>query len=120
MMHSDNDDAEYIGYDLCGYPFNKFFPPNEQRLGSRYGGYPSEVAEVFFYDYMVQYYGVVFSFNGKNYVIPEGDNCTLINLSDKTKTEFESRLALVKEATVDGEALLTLINEDRLDDVDVQ
>lgn len=76
-----SDDAEYIGRDLRGYPFNKIFPPNQSKYGSHHGGYPTNTQQVFFYDYMIQGYGVIFSFQGEDYTIPEYDNCCLINTS---------------------------------------
>ena len=120
MTLSEDNEIDYIGYNSNGYPFNKVFPPDAMKYGDDFYGYPSVSAGTIFYDCMVQGYGVTFSFGDKDYVIPEGENNTLVNLTDKTTTIFESIMDLVKTATIDGIPLMTLINEDRLENVDIQ
>ena len=31
-------DPDYIALDLCGYRYNKKYPPNKERFGESYGG----------------------------------------------------------------------------------
>ncbi|MCF0158512.1 MAG: hypothetical protein HUJ83_08385 [Veillonella sp.] len=120
MTSSEDNDTDYIDYDSGGYPFNKEFPPDVLKYGDDFYGYPSVSAGTIFYDCMVQGYGITFSFGNKDYVIPEGENNKLVNLTDKTNSVFESIMDLVKTATIDGIPLMTLINENRLENVDIQ
>lgn len=52
MKREDN----VVGYDLAGYPYNKKYPPNEDKFGNRYGGYGSWNKWILFYDFAVQGY----------------------------------------------------------------
>lgn len=38
----ENDPRDYVGYDLFGYPFNKKYPPNKEKYGDAFYGYPTK------------------------------------------------------------------------------
>lgn len=42
MTVVENEDADYIGRDLGGFPFNKVYPPNPSKFGSHHGGYQTQ------------------------------------------------------------------------------
>ena len=68
-------DPVYIALDLCGYRYNKKYPPNKERFGESYGGYKNNAEEVLFYDFAVQFYDVSFKYKGKSYyLLTESDH----------------------------------------------
>ena len=63
----ENDPREWVGYNLCGYPFNKKYPPNKKLYGQSFEGYPNKALGVLLYDFAIQGYDVELSYKGKTY-----------------------------------------------------
>lgn len=47
------EETDVIGFDLCGYPYNKKYPPNVDLYGRQYDGYSSPFRETLFYRFAV-------------------------------------------------------------------
>lgn len=60
-------DPDYIALDLCGYRYNRKYPPNKERYSDSYGGYKNNAEEVLLYNFAVQFYDVSFKYNGRSY-----------------------------------------------------
>jgi hypothetical protein len=45
MKQQQDSYADYIGYDLGGYAYNKKYPPNTSAYGTHNGGYPTDNQE---------------------------------------------------------------------------
>ncbi len=65
--HDANDPI--VGRDPMGNPFNKKYPPDTAKYGTTYDGYPTYNQEVFFLDFAIEGYDVLFSHNGKQYFV---------------------------------------------------
>lgn len=113
----DNDPRDYVGYDLCGYPFNKKYPPNKKRYGQSYEGYPNKALGVLLYDYCVMGYDVELSYKGKSYFLMD-DGVGVVSDSNHTekKEVYDSPMALVENFKIDGKTLLELSPE--IEDID--
>lgn len=94
----ENDPRDYVGYDFFGYPFNKKYPPNKEKYGQSFEGYPYKALGVLLYDYCVMGYDVELSFKGKNYYF--------MDVGEGVVTD--SPMALVENFKIDGTTLLEL------------
>jgi hypothetical protein len=47
-MNQDEPFADYVGYDLSGFMYNKKYPPNLAVNGSYHHGYATDNQEAFF------------------------------------------------------------------------
>lgn len=111
-MTPENDPREWVGYDLCGYPFNKKYPPNKPVFGDGFEGYPNKALGVLLYDFAVQGYCVELSFRGKRYYfMDDGDGVVTDSHFSQRKEVYESPMALVENFKIDGKTLLELAPE---------
>jgi len=111
-------DPDYIALDLCGYRFNRKYPPNKERYGDSYGGYKNNAEEVLFYDFAVQFYDVSFKYNGRPYYLLTDDDHVAVcdsNFTEEYET-FKDAVELIEKYCIDGKSLLELI--DFLEDVE--
>lgn len=111
-------DPDYIALDLCGYRYNKKYPPNKERFGESYGGYKNNAEEVLFYDFAVLFYDVSFKYKGKSYyLLTESDHVAVCDshFSEEYET-FKDAVELIENYHIDGRSLLELI--DSLEDVE--
>ncbi|MCD8296198.1 MAG: hypothetical protein LUC88_01340 [Prevotella sp.] len=107
-----------IVWDLNGDPMNAKYPPNIEKYGYTFNGYPNGNYETFFYDFAVQLYDLRFSYKGKNYyALSEKD---YVALCDDNFTEeyevFPHANAFIENFKIDGRPLIDLIDE--LEDVE--
>lgn len=42
LITRENDSREFFGYDLFGFSFNKKYPPNKEKYGDDFYGYPTK------------------------------------------------------------------------------
>jgi hypothetical protein len=105
--------ADYVGLDLFGYEYNRKYPPNADKFGNNYGGYATPNQEVFFYDYCIQQYGIVFSYDEVLYEAEFTDEGPI--LTNKTANEvqgpFDSAVQLLEEAKINGKKMIDIIDE---------
>ena len=108
----ENDPREWVGYDLCGYPFNKKYSPNKTRYGQSYEGYANKALGVLLYDYCVMGYDVELSFKGKNYYFMDvGEGVVSDSHFSEREEVFDSPMTLVENFKIDGKTLLELAPE---------
>lgn len=113
----ENDPRDYVGYDLCGYPFNKKYPPNKKRYGQSYEGYPNKALGVLLYDYCVMGYDVELSCKGKSYfLMDDGEGVVSDSNFSERKEVYDSPMTLVENFKIDGKSLLELSPE--IEDID--
>ena len=105
-------DPDYIALDLCGYRFDRKYPPNKERYGDTYGGYKNNAEEVLFYDFAVQFYDVSFKYNGRSYYLLTDDDHVAVcdsNFTEEYET-FKDAVELIEKYCIDGKSLLELID----------
>ena len=109
-MSSNND---IVGIDLVGFPFNKKYPPDFKRYGSKYHGYKNDVHETFFYDFAVQGYDLRFRYNGKMYyALTESDNVAVCDEHFTNEYQvFKNGNDLIENWIIEGRKLLDIIDE---------
>ena len=108
----ENDPREWVGYDLCGYPFNKKYPPNKKLYGQSFEGYPNKALGVLLYDFAVQGYDVELSYKGKTYYFMDaGEGIVTDSHFSERKEVFDSPMALIENYKIDGKTLLELAPE---------
>lgn len=113
----ENDPRNYVGYDLCGYPYNKKYPPNKKRYGQSYEGYPNKALGVLLYDYCVMGYDVELSYKGKSYFLMDDGEGVVSNSNYTERREvYDSPMALVENFKINGKTLLELSPE--IEDID--
>ncbi len=107
-----------IVWDLSGFPMNAKYPPDIERYGSTYDGYPNVNSEIIFYEFAVQGYDLRFSYKGKNYYAVSSEDH--VALCDDHFTEeyevFPHANAFIENFKIDGRPLIDLIDE--LEDVE--
>lgn len=116
-MVSDKD-FPYIGKNLLGFRYNAAYPPNTEKYGDNYGGYPNNARQVILYDFAVQGYDVEFKYDGKTYhLLYEPDHAALCdeNYSKEYET-FANPMDLVENLKIQGHRLIDII--DKLEDVE--
>jgi hypothetical protein len=107
-----NDPRSYVGYDLCGFPYNLKYPPNTEKYGTSHEGYSNKARGVLFYDFAVMGYDAKIVYKGKSYyLLNDGEAC----LSDRTFSErietFESPISLIEHLKIEGIPLIELLDE---------
>ena len=105
-------DPDYIALDLCGYRFNRKYPPNKECYGDSYGGYKNNAEEVLFYDFAVQFYDVSFKYNGRSYYLLTDDDHVAVcdsNFTEEYET-FKDAVEIIEKYCIDGKSLLELID----------
>ncbi len=107
-----------IVWDLDGYPMNAKYPPDIERYGGTFHGYPTDERETIFYNFAVQRYDLTFSYKGKiYYVVSSMDH---VALCDEHFTEeyevYPNANAFIENFKIDGRPLIDLIDE--LEDVE--
>lgn len=108
----ENDPRDYVGYDLFGYPFNKKYPPNKEKYGQSYEGYPNKALGVLLYDFCVMGYDVELSYKGNPYyLMDDGEGVVSDSHFTERKMVFDSPMALVENFQIDGKTLLELAPE---------
>ena len=119
ISDADVNGSNYIGTDLLGYPFNRKYPPDTKRYGSKYSGYMTAQQECFFYDFAVLNYFVCFKYKGQNYYIVSWEDCCA--QTDETWNvvyeKFPNPIALIEQLTIEGHKLIDIIND--IEDVEV-
>lgn len=112
-MNIEEPFADYVGYDLGGFMYNKKYPPNLAVNGSRNHGYATDNQEAFLYDVAVYLYGIKFTYNGHRYWIPsDGDGWILIDEDMGTHSEsYENPIQLMENATLNGKRLIDIIDD---------
>lgn len=105
--------ADYVGHDLFGYEYNRKYPPNKEKFGNDFGGYATPNQETFFYDYCIQQYGVVFSYEGTLYETEFTDEGPIVtNLATKEiQGPFDNAAQLLENANVNGRKLIDILDE---------
>lgn len=107
-----NDPRDYVGYDLFGFPYNKKYPPNKDRFGQSYEGYPYKALGVLLYDFCIMGYDVEFTYNGKTYyLMDDGEGVVSDSHFSERKEVYDSPMALVENFKIDGKTLLQLAPE---------
>lgn len=48
IMKTEESFADYVGYDLGGFIYNRKYPPNQHLYGNKHHGYATDNQEVFF------------------------------------------------------------------------
>ncbi len=114
---SSSQKEDYIGYDLAGYPFNRKYPPNEDKNGNVYYGYPTKGEGVLLYDFAVMGYDVVFSYKGrKYYLLNTGEGVVSDEHYRERRVVYSTPMALIEQFVIDGKSLLELAPN--LDDIE--
>lgn len=113
----ENDPRDYEGYDIHGYPFNKKYPPNKEKYGQSFEGYPYKALGVLLYDYCVMGYDVELTYKGETYyLLNVGEGIISDSHFTERKEVFESPMDLVENFKIDGKTLLELASE--IDDIE--
>lgn len=114
--NSKRSDDPVVGWDLLGYPFNKKYPPDYAKNGRQYDGYPTNNQAVFFLDFAIEGYQVLFKYGEEKFLIQIDFDCAL-QLDPNTHDiimEFAHANALIEQMMINGKSLLS-----RIDEVDV-
>jgi hypothetical protein len=113
MKQQQDSYADYIGYDLGGYAYNKKYPPNTSAYGTHNGGYPTDNQEAFFYDLAVNLFGIKFTYGGAHYLIPsDGEDWILIDKDNNQKSDpYDNPIELIENAKVNGNRLIDIIDD---------
>jgi hypothetical protein len=112
-MNQEEPFADYIGYDLGGFMYNKKYPPDTTLNGSKHHGYATDNQEAFFYDVALYLYGIKFTYEGQHYWIPsDDDGWILINEDDGTRSDsYEDPLQLIENTAIGGKRLIEIIDD---------
>lgn len=107
-----DDPREYIGYDLCGYPYNRKYPPHKERYGSTYEGYSTKAEGILFYDFAVMGYDVEFVYGSKRYFLLNDGEAALSDASFSKKIEvFKDPIDLIENLNIQGKSLISILPE---------
>ena len=104
---------EYIGEDLFGYWYNKKYPPNVEKYGSKYNGYSTDARDVLFQDFAVYGYDLQFKYKGKYYYCVSCGNY-VADCDDHFTVEyqrFEDANQYIEQFEIDGRKLIDIIDE---------
>lgn len=112
-MNQEEPFADYIGYDLGGFMYNKKCPPNPAANGTHHHGYASDNQEAFLYDVAVYLYGIKFTYKGHHYRIPsDGDGWILIDEDNHTESApYDNPMELMENATINGNRIVDIIDD---------
>lgn len=106
---SENDPRDYVGYDLMGFPYNRKYPPNKDKFGETFYGYPSKGIGVLLYDFCIMGYDIVFTYEGKTYYLMDAGEGVLTDKSFSERKEvFDSPMTLVENLKINGKPLLEI------------
>ncbi|MCD8306344.1 MAG: hypothetical protein LUC49_06800 [Prevotella sp.] len=107
-----------IVWDLDGYPMNAKYPPDVERYGSSFHGYPTDERETIFYHFAVQSYDLTFKYKGKTYyAVSDVDHVALCDEHFTKEYEvYPNANAFIENFKIDGRPLIELIDE--LEDVE--
>lgn len=115
-MELTQSEIGVVGRNLLGFPYNIKYPPMPEKYGTHYEGYANWNREVFFYEFAVQGYDVIFSYNGKkHYLMADSEYyCTCEDdhfmPSDKS-IHFKNGNELIEQLGIDGHKLIDIIDE---------
>ncbi len=101
-----------IGQNLFGYPINKKYPADTTKYGTNYDGYPTYNQEVFFRDFAVEGYDVLFAYNGKNYFIQRwAEGAAQLDPANHQLIQlFDNANSLVEQLDIDTHKLIDIID----------
>jgi hypothetical protein len=104
--------ADYVGHDLFGYEYNRKYPPNKEMFGNDFGGYATPNQETFFYDYCIQQYGVVFSYEEVSYETEfTNEGPILRNITtQKVQGPFDDAVQLLEKAIINGRKMIDILD----------
>lgn len=112
LITPENDTRNFVGYDLLGFPFNKKYPPNKNKYGEDFYGYPTKGEGVLLYDFCIMGYDVEFSYKGNTYyLLNDGEGILSNKTFSERKEEFPSPMDLVENLKIDGIPLIKLAPE---------
>lgn len=115
MCKNNEPWADFVGYDLLGFAYNCKYPPNIDRYGREFGGYPTPNRETFFYDFCILGYGVAFYHNDISYEVEfsyDGSGPILKNYTTgEVQGPFEDAVNLIEEAVVNGHKMIQILDE---------
>jgi len=108
--------AEVVGLDLLGYPYNMKYPPDIQKYGDQYYGYPSWNHQVLFYEFACQGYDLRFMYHDHwYYAMANGDDyCTCKDehyMPDETSIHFSNGNVLIEQWEIEGHKLIDIIDD---------
>ena len=102
--------------DLYGNRYNGVYPPEYKYNGDAHHGYKTDKEETLFYDFAVQGYDLMISYQDKFYYFMVDDDG--VRLSDDAFTakitRFESGNDVLEHFLIDGKPLIKMI--DKLDE----
>ena len=103
----------YIKTDICGFPFNSKFPPNESK--GLYNGYKTPAEECLFYDFAVLGYDLMIRYKEQPYYFMVDIDC--VWLSDEGFTamikKFDNGNDVLENFYIEDTPLYKLV--DKLD-----
>jgi hypothetical protein len=113
MKNQEEPFADYIGYDLGRFLYNKKYPTYPTLNGSKHHGYATYNQEAFLYDVALYLYGIKFTYDGHHYWIPsDGNGWGLINEDDNTRSDsYENPLELIENVAIRGKQLIEIIDD---------
>jgi len=104
---------DIVGQDIFGYPYNKKYPPNDDKNKCPYNGYTTPNRETFFYSFAVQGYDVEYTYRGRKYyamfepdAVYESDCHFTAELQ-----KFSDGNDYIENYLVDGHRLIDIIDE---------
>ncbi|MCF0194612.1 MAG: hypothetical protein HUK00_05500 [Bacteroidaceae bacterium] len=105
--------ADYVGYDLLGYEFNRKYPPDTDRFTNEFGGYASPNKETFFYDFCILQYGVAFSYEGEHFEAEFTDDGPILTnqSSHEIQGPFCDAVNLLEEANLHGKRMVGVLDD---------
>ncbi len=102
-----------IGRDLLGYPYNKKYPADIAQYGTKNDGYRTYNQEVFFLDFAIEGYDVLFSYHEKEYLVQRwSEGAAQLDPSTHQLIHFfDNANALIEQMDLDGHKLIDIIDE---------
>lgn len=113
----DRFEYAYIGIDAEGRRYNAAYPPDREKYGDEFGGYPDLARKVLFQDFAVDGFDARFKLKGQRYqILSEPDHAARCDLRFLTEYEvFASPNRLIENMDIEGRRLMDIIDE--LEDV---
>ncbi len=104
---------DYVGRDLFGNPYNKEFPPNQEKYGNRYGGYKNANREALFYDFAIVHYDIQFEYEKESYyLLIEPTHAARCDENFNEEYEvFPDPNTLIKELVIGDHKLVEIIDD---------
>ena len=121
-MDLTNSEQDVLAPDLFGHYYNKKYPPQTEKYGNQYLGYPNWNQEVFYFEFAVQGYDVEFKYNGKTYYLMADSEyyCTCPDnrfTPDESSIYFKNGNELIEQLEIEGHKLIDIIDD--LEDVEM-